>query len=98
MVEVVGMPSSCAAVIISTQRATGSLLGLSSRRTRSSKISAAVPGVLTGPLLFIIWGISGRRIPAVFAAQEISRGGEERPALGGEECLQAAAMLQEGER
>ncbi len=54
IVEVLGIPSSCAVVMISTQRATGSLFGLNSCRTRSSKISAAVPGMLPSPSSFII--------------------------------------------
>ncbi len=54
IVDVVGIPSSCAVVMISTQWATGSLFGLNSCRTRSSKISAAVPGMLPSPSSFII--------------------------------------------
>ena len=49
MVEVEGMPSPCAVQITSIQRETFSLLGLRSPRTSSSRISAAVPGMLPMP-------------------------------------------------
>ncbi len=48
-VEVVGIPRPCAASMISTQRATGSLFGEIRWRTPSSSTSAAVPGVEPSP-------------------------------------------------
>jgi hypothetical protein len=42
-------PAACAASMISTQRATGSLFGLMRWRTPSSSTSAAVPGASRGP-------------------------------------------------
>ena len=48
-VTVERMPSACEASMISTQRATGSLLGEMRSRTPSCSTSAAVPGVEPSP-------------------------------------------------
>ncbi len=43
------MPSSCAVVTTSTQVAVGNLPLVSTQRTSSSRISAAVPGIVSRP-------------------------------------------------
>ena len=43
------MPSSCAVVTTSIQVAAGSLPLVSTQRTSSSRISAAVPGIVSSP-------------------------------------------------
>ena len=52
IVDVVGMPSACAVVMTSTQVAAGSLPLVSTQRTSSSRISAAVPGSESTPASF----------------------------------------------
>ena len=49
MVEVVGTPSECAVVMISTHAATSTFLWLRISRMLSSRISAAVPGIEPRP-------------------------------------------------
>ena len=49
MVELDRMPSSCAVLTTSTQAAAGSLPLVSTHRTSSSRISAAVPGMVSRP-------------------------------------------------
>ena len=46
------MPSSCAVVMTSIQAAVGSLPLVSTQRTSSSRISAAVPGIEPSPAAF----------------------------------------------
>jgi hypothetical protein len=52
IVAVVGIPSPCAVVMTSTHEAAGSLPFVSTHRTSSSRISAAVPGSEPTPALF----------------------------------------------
>src|SRR5579885_2712183 len=54
MVDVDGIPRPCAVRITSIHCRTFSLFGLSDRRTLSSRISAAVPGMLFRPASFNI--------------------------------------------
>jgi len=49
IVDVVGMPRRCAVVITSIQALVGSLPLVSTQRTSSSRISAAVPGIESRP-------------------------------------------------
>ena len=67
IVEVVGRPTRCAVRMISSQVAVGSLPLVSTQRTSSSRISAAVPGTESSP--------------ASFAAVRKSR--ERQPGAGG---------------
>jgi hypothetical protein len=68
------MPSSCAVFTTSTHCAAGSLPLVSTQRTSSSRISAAVPGIEPSPAAFSSASHSRIETPAFAAADTISMG------------------------
>ncbi len=70
------MPSSCAVLTTSTQAAAGSLPLVSTQRTSSSRISAAVPGMVSSPASRSSVSHSRTGTPAFAAAVTISIGRE----------------------
>ena len=74
IVELDGMPSRCAVDTTSTHCAAGSLPLVSTHRTSSSRISAAVPGMEPSPASRSSMSQSSIETPALAAADTISMG------------------------
>ena len=74
MVALERSPTRCAALTISTQRDVISLRGESTSRTASSRISAAVPGMVPRPASFSQSRYSRSGIPLFFWPKSISSG------------------------
>ena len=74
MVALERRPTECAALTISTQRAVISFFGESTSRTLSSRISAAVPGIVPSPASLSQSRYSRSGIPLFFWPKSISSG------------------------
>ena len=92
IVAVVGMPSPCAVVITSIQAAAGSLPLVSTHRTSSSRISAAVPGSESTPACLARSSHSRTPSPVLAAPLATSIGENACTCRSGQRPFTSAAM------
>ena len=89
IVEVVGSPTWCAVVTISIQLLAGSLPLVSTQRTSSSRISAAVPGSEPRPASRALIRKSSTESPVRMVPLTISIGLNACTCMSGTRCLTA---------